>query len=111
MEFSSGQPLQHRCPGSGSHGSGALACRTHRRALLRRDCRRSPRRKASNLFDVDLSDHADRYSTLAGYILWKLGHLPEEGEKIGAGEFVFEVVAINGRALDKVRIRRAADTG
>lgn len=64
-------------------------------------------RRASNLLDVELADHADRYSTLAGYILWKLGHMPAEGETVSADEFSFEVVAMNGRVIDKVRIRRA----
>lgn len=64
-------------------------------------------RRASSLLDVDLAKEADSYSTLAGYILWKLGHLPAEGQKVGAGEFVFEVVAMNRRVIDKVRIRKA----
>lgn len=65
-------------------------------------------RRASNLLEVDLADATDRYSTLAGFILWQLGHLPETGAKVAAGALVFEVVALNGRAIDKVRIRRTA---
>ena len=47
----------------------------------------------------------DRYSTLAGYLLWQLGHLPSEGQRVTAGDWDFEIVKMNGRAIDKVRIR------
>jgi len=62
-------------------------------------------RKASNLLGADLVDETDRYSTLAGYILWRLGHLPTEGEKVSAGGIEFEVVSMNQRNIDKVRVR------
>jgi len=69
-------------------------------------------RHVSKLLDVDLVDDADRYSTLAGLILWRLGHLPKEGETIPYGDLTYEVVSLDGRNIDKVRIRRgrAADT-
>ncbi|MDD7911680.1 TerC family protein [Pseudovibrio exalbescens] len=62
-------------------------------------------RKISHALEVDLSDAADRYATLAGYILWQLGHLPEVGQRVKAGALEFEVTAMNGRAIDKVLIR------
>lgn len=64
-------------------------------------------RRASNLLDVQLVDDANRYSTLAGYILWQLGRLPKEGETVRAGDLVFEVVSLDGRAIDRVRISRS----
>jgi CBS domain containing-hemolysin-like protein len=63
-------------------------------------------RHASKLLNDDLVDDADRYSTLAGFILWRLGHLPHEGEAFTAGDLAFEVVKLDGRNIDKVRIRR-----
>lgn len=66
-------------------------------------------RKASNLVDADLVDETDRYSTLAGYMLWRLGHLPQAGEAVTAGGLAFEVVSMNARNIDKVRIRRLAE--
>lgn len=66
-------------------------------------------RKASNLLDADLVDETNRYSTLAGYILWRLGHLPQEGERVAAGGLEFEVVSMKGRNIDKVRVRRLQD--
>jgi len=62
-------------------------------------------RRASKLLDVDLVDDADRYSTLAGFILWRLGHLPHEGESVTSGDFAYEVVKLDGRNIDKIRIR------
>ncbi|PZQ47562.1 MAG: hypothetical protein DI556_17100 [Rhodovulum sulfidophilum] len=65
-------------------------------------------RRASQLLETDLEDAADRYSTLAGYLLRHLGRLPVEGETVRAGELVFEVVAMQGHAIDKLRVRPAA---
>jgi CBS domain containing-hemolysin-like protein len=62
-------------------------------------------RQASKLLEADLVDEADRFSTLAGFILWQLGHLPEVGETVSAEGFSFEIVALAGRNIDKVRIR------
>jgi CBS domain containing-hemolysin-like protein len=63
-------------------------------------------RHASRLVEADLVDDTDRYSTLAGFILWRLGHLPHEGESFVDGNLFFEVVGLKGRSIDKVRIRR-----
>lgn len=63
-------------------------------------------RRASNLIQANLADATDCYSTLAGYILWKLGHLASEGQSLAAGDYQFEVVRIDGRVIDKVRIRQ-----
>lgn len=65
-------------------------------------------RHVSRLLDEDLIDDADRYSTLAGLILWKLGHLPEKGETIVYGPYLFEVTALDGRNIEKVLIRKTA---
>lgn len=61
-------------------------------------------RRVSQLLDTDLSDDSERYSTLAGYILWHLGHIPNQGDAIELEGMRFEIVAMDGRAIDKVRI-------
>ena len=66
-------------------------------------------RRASRLLDADLSDETERYSTLAGYILWQLGHMPGPGETVEVGNLTFEIVAMDGRAIDKVRVSRRPD--
>ncbi|WP_312528857.1 TerC family protein [Paracoccus sp. (in: a-proteobacteria)] len=63
-------------------------------------------RRASNLLGADLADDADRYSTLAGYILWQLGTLPNVGAKVRVGDLELEVNEMNGRAISKVHVRR-----
>jgi CBS domain containing-hemolysin-like protein len=61
-------------------------------------------RRLSNVIDVQLVDETDRYSTLAGYILWRLGHLPKAGERVVAGSLTFEVVSMAGHSIGKVKI-------
>ncbi|KNY33580.1 TerC family protein [Agrobacterium sp. SUL3] len=60
-------------------------------------------RRASYLLDIDLVDEADRYSTVAGYILWRLNRLPEVGERVSGEGFAFEIVSRSERNIEKVR--------
>ena len=43
-----------------------------------------------------------RYNTLAGLLLYAMGHLPVTGEKIQLGAWIFEVVDLDGRRIDKI---------
>jgi putative hemolysin len=43
-----------------------------------------------------------RYNTLAGLLMSLSGHLPRRGERIDCGDWVFEVVDLDGRRIDKV---------
>ncbi|MFN4005382.1 MAG: hemolysin family protein [Hylemonella sp.] len=43
-----------------------------------------------------------RYNTLAGLLLAVSGHLPRVGERIACGDWVFEVLDLDGRRIDKV---------
>ena len=61
-------------------------------------------RRISLLIDKDLVDDADQYSTLTGYLLLHLGHLPDVGQKLTSDGFEFEVLSIEGRKIDKVKI-------
>ena len=47
------------------------------------------------------------FHTLAGYVLHHLGHLPEIGEQFGLEGYVFEVVDMDGRRIDRVRVRQS----
>jgi putative hemolysin len=42
------------------------------------------------------------YNTLAGLLLSESGHLPRVGELIACGAWIFEVVDLDGRRIDKV---------
>jgi putative hemolysin len=48
------------------------------------------------------------YHTLAGFILGQLGRVPQEGATVAYGGWLFEVVDMDGRRIDKVLVRRAA---
>ncbi|KRD15637.1 hypothetical protein ASE39_12810 [Acidovorax sp. Root267] len=43
-----------------------------------------------------------RYNTLAGLLMAETGHLPEVGERIGCADWIFEVLALDGKRIDKV---------
>ncbi|KAA9367617.1 MULTISPECIES: TerC family protein [Ochrobactrum] len=66
-------------------------------------------RRLSSILQRDLVDDGDRYTTLAGYVLWHLGHLPLGGESFMADGFEFHIEAMSGRHVEKVRIRPVDD--
>jgi putative hemolysin len=43
-----------------------------------------------------------RYNTLAGLLMAVSGTLPATGERIDCGDWMFEVVDLDGRRIDKV---------
>jgi len=50
----------------------------------------------------------DDYTTLAGFVLAQLGHLPTTGESFRWRGFRFEIVDMDARRIDKLLIRRQA---
>ncbi len=48
----------------------------------------------------------DDYTTLAGFVLAQLGHLPATGEKFRWRNLQIEVVDMDGRRVDKLLVRR-----
>ncbi len=61
---------------------------------------------------LDLDDlpgeERGRYNTLAGLLLAVSGHLPVTGEKIACADWLFEVVDLDGKRIDKVLASRPA---
>jgi putative hemolysin len=59
---------------------------------------------------VDIDDWPNRerlgYTTLAGFLLSELGHIPQPGEASDWRGYRFEVVDMDGRRIDKVLVRR-----
>jgi putative hemolysin len=45
------------------------------------------------------------YRTLAGMVLSYMGRIPKVGERVTIGNFVFEIIDMDGRRIDKVLIR------
>jgi putative hemolysin len=57
--------------------------------------------------EEDLPDEErGRYNTLAGLLMAVSGTLPAQGERITCAHWLFEVVALEGRRIDKVLARR-----
>jgi len=50
----------------------------------------------------------DDYTTLAGFVLAQLGHLPTVGEHFRWRSLRFEVVDMDGRRVDKLLVQRLA---
>jgi len=55
--------------------------------------------------DIDLPEDRE-FGTVAGYMLWVLKHLPQEGESFEDQGWRFEVVDMDGRRIDKLLVAR-----
>jgi CBS domain containing-hemolysin-like protein len=57
--------------------------------------------------DDQLNIHVDEgdYSTVAGFVLTRLGHVPTQGEKVETNGLSFEVLEADPRTVLKVRLR------
>jgi putative hemolysin len=63
--------------------------------------------KSRLAMDDDLPDEeAGHYNTLAGLLMAVAGHLPAQHEAIEANGWRFEVLALEGRRVDRVRARK-----
>jgi putative hemolysin len=52
-----------------------------------------------------------RYNTVAGLLMAVSGRLPITGERIDCGDWLFEVVDLDGKRIDKVLAMRQPPTG
>jgi magnesium and cobalt exporter, CNNM family len=61
---------------------------------------------------VDVEDLQDGdYTTLAGLLLARLGHIPQEpGETVDLGRYTAEVAEVTGHAITRIRLTRTART-
>lgn len=65
----------------------------------------------ANQLDISLPAEESKegvYRTLGGFVLQRLGHVPEEGEKFSFGVYDFEVIDMDRHRIDKVVIRPKA---
>ncbi len=53
----------------------------------------------------------DNYHTMAGFVLWHLGRLPVQGEKMAWRDLSIEVIDMDGLVIDKLLITRRAQQG
>lgn len=55
-----------------------------------------------NITDFEKID----YSTVAGFVLYNIKKIPRVGDKFNHGDFIIEIVDIDGRRIDKILIRK-----
>ena len=48
--------------------------------------------------------HNPEYETVGGFVLWKMGHIPEIGAVIETDMFKIEVLSSNERKIEKLKI-------
>jgi putative hemolysin len=65
-----------------------------------------PQEEVREKLGLPENDEEDRgYRTLAGMILAYMGRIPKVGDSVTIDQFVFEIVDMDGRRIDKVLIR------
>lgn len=52
-------------------------------------------------------DEIGEYTTVAGLVLTRMARIPNEGDSVREGDFMLEVIDMDGRRIDKLRIRQA----
>ena len=62
--------------------------------------------RISDFFSIEII--AAGYSTLSGFIMYKLGRIPKEGDIINHGMYQFEIIDMDGKRVDKIIIKKIA---
>jgi CBS domain containing-hemolysin-like protein len=62
----------------------------------------TPISEFNDQFEADLDD-AD-YTTLGGFLFGQLGRLPKEGDRVTVGRHLFEISAMAGRRVDRIKV-------
>lgn len=58
---------------------------------------------------LDLDPPPGTYDTLAGLVLNQLGRVPDAGDDLWVGDFLFTVTRMDGHRIDRVRVTRARE--
>lgn len=70
---------------------------------------------ATDLYEVKIAlglealegEKEDRFQSIAGYLIDRLGHLPQIGDSVVVGDYRFQVLDMDGRRIDRVLVRKA----
>jgi len=54
---------------------------------------------------IHLPEEED-FDTIGGYVMFKLGHMPKEGEIISDKEFVIKILKVTDRRVEKIELTR-----
>ncbi len=63
--------------------------------------------EAEKRFDLSLSEEDEEYSTLAGFVMSKLGRFPKEGDFVIVDGWRFEVAKMKGMRIDRIYLSPA----
>lgn len=54
---------------------------------------------------INLPEEED-FDTIGGYVMYKLGHVPKEGEIISEKEFVIKIIKVTDRRVEKIELKK-----
>jgi putative hemolysin len=54
-------------------------------------------------------EHPEEYTTLGGYVMFKLNKVPQVGDKFDSDNYTFEVVDMDGKRVDKVLVKKLSE--
>jgi putative hemolysin len=58
-------------------------------------------------FDLDIDEYTDeRFTTIAGLVLFNYNTIPDVGDKFEYGNFIFEVIDKDGQRIDKILVTK-----
>jgi CBS domain containing-hemolysin-like protein len=69
-----------------------------------------PLEELESLLDTRLDPGEGDYFTLAGLLLEQLQHIPVTGEELRLGDYLFQIVHMEGRRIHQVRATKLLDT-
>jgi len=67
----------------------------------------TPLDEFNQYFESKLSH--EKFETIAGLVTFELGHLPERGEEVSIGNFLFKVVSANSRRINNMQVSLLSD--
>ena len=68
----------------------------------------TPINEFNEFFDSDLS--SEKFDTVAGLVTNGLGHLPERGEEVTIGSYLFKVISANSRRINNLQVTLLPDS-
>ncbi|HEU4522608.1 MAG TPA: transporter associated domain-containing protein, partial [Thermoanaerobaculia bacterium] len=54
-----------------------------------------------------LPEQKEEFQTLAGYLINRAGRIPRLGDVITVGDYIFEIVDVDGRRIDRILVMRS----
>jgi hemolysin (HlyC) family protein len=67
----------------------------------------TPLDEFNQYFESKLSH--EKFETIAGLVTFELGHLPERGEEVTIGNFLFKVISANSRRINNMQVSLLSD--